>query len=420
MQTVTAPTMQAADRRPRTGLAALIYPVDVADFVSKHWEREPMIVRRDDPAFYADLLTFDDVDHILANSGLRESDLRVIVEGANVWQRKDEDSRGHFAPGTLEDIYHAYRAQGATINLTYLHERWPALVQFCRDLATELAAEVKSNVYLTPPGVQGLREHYDTHEVFVAQISGTKRWRFYQTRHPLPLQNQRYSWPAGGPGDPVAEFELTAGDLLYVPRGVVHDATSTGAASLHLAVGVIPVRWADLIREAVRKITAKEVRFRASVPTEFTHGDWRPAAEQAASELLADLGAMISTRSVLAELDAARLAGCRPALDGHLIDLAAIDSVGLGTWLRRRADTDYQLTVEDGSARLAFHGKAVTLPARLAPQIEFMASAGSFSGHDIPGELDESSRLLLIRTLLGEGFLTVAGGEGDGRAANTA
>src|SRR6266699_4534002 len=63
----------------RDGLAGLIEPVGVADFAVGYWEREPVIIRRDDAEFYADLLTFDDVDHIPANSGLRESDLRVIV-----------------------------------------------------------------------------------------------------------------------------------------------------------------------------------------------------------------------------------------------------------------------------------------------------------------------------------------------------
>jgi ribosomal protein L16 Arg81 hydroxylase len=420
MQPLTSPSRQTDAGRSHTGLATLIDPVSAADFIARYWEQKPMIIRRDDPAFYADLLTFDDVDHILANSGLRESELRVIVDGANVWLRKADDARGHFAPGTLEDIYHAYRTQGATINLTYLHERWPPLGRFCRALAAELSAEVKSNVYLTPPGVQGLREHFDTHEVFVAQITGSKRWRLYETRHPLPLQNQRYGWPAEGPGEPVAEFELTPGDLLYVPRGAVHDATSTGEPSLHLAVGVIPVRWAELIREAVRKITAREIRFRASVPTAFTHPGWRQAAGAAAEQLLGDLAAMISPGNLLDELAAVQLAGSRPALERHLGDLAALDSVDLDTPLRRREDTRYLLTAGAEDARLEFHGKAVTLPARFAPQLRFMASADCFTGHTVPGGLEESGRLMLIRTLLREGFLTITEDRPDDIAADPA
>jgi ribosomal protein L16 Arg81 hydroxylase len=408
----------------QAGLAALIGPVGVGDFAARYWEREPVIIRRDDPAYYAGLLTVDDVDHVLANSGLRESDLRVIVAGANVWVRRADDAKGHFAPGTLEDIYHAYRARGATINLTYLHERWPPLNRFCRVLAEELSAEIKSNVYLTPPGVQGLREHFDTHDVFVAQISGSKRWRFYPTRHPLPLQNQRYNWPPEGPGDPVAEFELTPGDLLYIPRGVVHDATSTEEASLHLAVGVIPVRWAELIREAVRKLTARELRYRASVPTAFTHDDWRKAATATAEDLLADLAAMLSPHHLLEELISARLGAARPELRGHLADLAGLESVSLDTPLLRRAGTEYLLTVGAEEAHLEFHGKAVTLPARLAPHLRFMASAGRFTGRTIPGDLAQAGRLVLIRTLLREGFLTIDTADGqdraDGRVANPA
>ena len=32
------------------------------------------------------------------------------------------------------------------------------------------------NAYITPPENQGFAAHYDTHDVFVLQVSGSKRW----------------------------------------------------------------------------------------------------------------------------------------------------------------------------------------------------------------------------------------------------
>jgi ribosomal protein L16 Arg81 hydroxylase len=405
---------------PSPALAAIIDPIDIASFVADYWERKPLLVRRDDPVFYANLLTFEDVDYMLANSGLRESDLRVVVDGENLWLRKHADDRGHFPPGTLEDIYRAYRTKGATVNLTYLNERWEPLVQLSHRLAAELSAEVTCSCYLTAGGAQGLKAHYDSHDIFVCQISGTKHWRLYGSPHPLPLQNQRYHWPAAGPGEPTVEFDVSPGDLLYVPRGLVHDATSAGEPTLHLAVGVIPVRWADVITAAVAEVTGQDPRFRASVPTKFTHGDWRPAAELAAAGLLADLAAMISPRTLLAEFAATGPRHGRPALNGHLGDLAALESVGLDTRLRRRPQTRYRLTRGPDQTRIEFHGKTVSLPASYASALRFIGEAESFVPRDLPGGHDEAERLQLATSLVREGFLTVPGKDHNDPAAHPA
>lgn len=70
------------DQRPSSPcLAALIAPIDIGEFMDRYWERETLLLRRDEATFYSHLLTMEDVDRILADSGLRASELRVILEG---------------------------------------------------------------------------------------------------------------------------------------------------------------------------------------------------------------------------------------------------------------------------------------------------------------------------------------------------
>jgi hypothetical protein len=414
MTQVTEILREAAVAKPPPGVAALIHPIRTADFVAEYWERRPLIVRREDPAYYSDLLTLADVDRILANSGLRESELRVIDGGENVWPRELSASAGSRAAGDLERVYELYRG-GATINLTYLHERWEPLIRLCRRMSVEFSAEAKSNVYLTPPSVQGLKAHHDTHDVFVGQIHGTKRWRLYPSPTELPLHGQRYQHPDSGPGEPVAEFELTPGDMLYLPRGIVHDATSCGAASLHLTIGIIPLRWADVIRSAVTKVTGQNVSFRRSVPTPLTAGDWRSAARTTGAELIAELAASISPDELIAEAGASGPHAFRPVLDGHLLDLETLDGIGPDTTLRRRPDTQFRFTADETSVRLEFHGKAVVLPAHVAGETRHITAADRVTARTLPGGLDEDSRLVLVRKLVDEGFLTVDGKDTDGR-----
>ena len=392
---------------PPAGLSGLIAPLDPAAFARDHWERDPLVLHRGDPAFYAPLLTLDDMDAILANSSLRPSELRVVADGKNALPRSVERGSRHSAQRKLEAVYERYRA-GATINLLHLHERWAPLGRLCRALSAELASYVQTNVYLTPAGSQALAPHYDSHDVFVLQIYGTKHWRLYGASLELPLHEQRYRRSQSGPGEPVQEFDLERGDLMYLPRGHVHDATSNEAASLHLTIGVVPVRFAEVIRSAVAKVTAEDVAFRHALPLGFPDDpDKQAEAQTAVASLVERLAARLSAPDLIADAVASSLADREPELDNHLTDLEALSSLDLATPVRRRHGTACQVNADGTTARLEFHGKTVRLPAALEDELRFVAQAQEFTGRDIPGELDDPGRLVLIGSLVREGFLTV-------------
>lgn len=77
---------------------------------------------------------------------------------------------------------------------------------------------------MTPKGTQGFAPHYDDIEAFVLQIEGRKRWRVYQ-----PLNDDstlpRYSsenFKQSELPTPMIDVVLEQGDLLYFPRGFIH------------------------------------------------------------------------------------------------------------------------------------------------------------------------------------------------------
>ena len=73
-----------------------------------------------------------------------------------------------------DDKVLAQLSDGATLVLQALHRTWPPLVRFGSALAAELGHPVQINAYVTPPQNQGFSAHYDTHDVFVLQVAGTK------------------------------------------------------------------------------------------------------------------------------------------------------------------------------------------------------------------------------------------------------
>ena len=78
--------------------------------------------------------------------------------------------------------------------------------------------------YLTPPGTQGFAPHYDDIEAFVLQLEGKKRWRVYNPTNKdetLPRFSSR-NFAQHELGKPIIDVTLESGDLLYFPRGYVH------------------------------------------------------------------------------------------------------------------------------------------------------------------------------------------------------
>jgi len=386
----------------------MLRPFDAEVFKREYWERKPLVVHRDDPDYFADPLTLQDVDHILSTSSIRSSDLRLVVQGREIPLTELVAAQGGGPANGLEVLYDQYRS-GSTVVFKFLHERWEPLGSMVRGLAREFSAAFQANAYLTPVGQQGLTAHYDTHDVFVLQVWGSKHWRLYDSPLRLPLQTQPYARPEDGPGRPVQEFDLRAGDLMYMPRGTVHDATSNDEASLHLTVGVIPVLYATLLRDALEQALRGDPRFREGLPIGFaTDPALRQQARERIAELLDSLSRAVDPAELVERAGSRALVSRQPSLRGHLVDLEGLRGLTADTPVRRRGELLWQSDLDDSGIRLEFHGKVVRLPAKVAGEIDhILHTEGKFTARELPGRLDEEGRLVLVRRLLHEGLLTL-------------
>jgi len=100
---------------------------------------------------------------------------------------------------------------------------------------------VGANVYLTPPDSQGFAPHYDDIEAFVLQLEGYKHWKLYKPRNDreeLPrVSSGNFNEERDHLGEPILDVVLGPGDLLYFPRGTIHQAKSVEAEhSLHITL----------------------------------------------------------------------------------------------------------------------------------------------------------------------------------------
>ena len=76
-------------------LSRLLDPYSTETFVAEHWEREPLHVRRDDPAYYEDLLTMDGLDALLSaatgDDAIKQKGDVLVAELAKCQQKLNQD-----------------------------------------------------------------------------------------------------------------------------------------------------------------------------------------------------------------------------------------------------------------------------------------------------------------------------------------
>ena len=356
---------------------------------------------RNEEGRFDDLLSEQNVEHLICDTGLRYPAFRLVKAGEQI-ALGDYTTDVPWTPQPFSrtaDVHRVLREfeAGATVVLQGLHYNWRPLAEFCRGLEAALGHPVQANAYYTPRGSQGLPVHHDTHDVFVLQVAGHKRWLVYDPVFELPLRDQRYKAELGAPGDPVHDLTLAAGDVLYLPRGWMHEALTSDADSLHITVGVNVYSWIDAVRAAVDSC-ADDIDFRRSVPAEGA----QPV------DLLERVRERLAAESVSRRMRSRLVRSRRPILGGQLGQLRALDDLKADSELRRRPTVIADLEQSGDGASLVFEGKRISFPAQAEEAIAFLATADDvFSADDLPGDLDEAGRLVLVRRLVREGFLLV-------------
>ena len=384
----TTPTQTTPTRTTPSSLALdrALAPVESEAFLAEHWERKPLVVPRAEEGRFDDLLSVGDVERLITETGIRVPGFRLVKAGATV---SGYTTNLPWRPEPFTGVADVRRVlaefeAGATIVLQGLHHNWLPLARYCRQLEAFLGHPVQANAYYTPQGSQGLPVHHDTHEVISLQVAGEKRWLVYEPVLELPLKNQRYRSALGAPGEPVLDVTLRAGDTMYLPRGWLHQALTSGSDSLHITVGVNVRRWIDEAR-AELDARERELAFRETID-----GDEPPELP------------VLDVHAVRRRARERFVRSRRPILDGQLSELRALDGLTVETELRRR-DT---VIADLRGSRLVFEGREISFPERLAAELDFLVTtAGPFRATDLPGSLDAAGRLVLLRRLVREGFL---------------
>jgi bifunctional lysine-specific demethylase and histidyl-hydroxylase NO66 len=139
-----------------------------------------------------------------------------------------------------ELVWQHYEQHGCSIRLLCPHDEHfsNTIHTLLSLLELEFGCMVGANAYLTPPlASQGFAPHYDDIEAFCLQLQGHKRWKVYEPFH----KAERLPRVSSGDyteddlqknnANMVLDIVLSPGDVLYMPRGWIHQACTLPPSS---------------------------------------------------------------------------------------------------------------------------------------------------------------------------------------------
>ena len=381
-------------------LSYLISPISKTEFFKTYHEKEALLSKHNDANRFHGLLSIDRIDEIIASTELPPSSLDMVRKEPPIERSYYTFKNGNIDRGAVIRHYQ----EGATIILPQLHLADEILAKFCRSLENVFSSHVQTNIYLTPGSSQGFNTHFDDHDVFVIQLSGTKKWRRYQKPIDNPYRGESFNTKDYKAGELQKEFELKEGECVYIPRGLMHDAISVGEkASLHITVGLIVKKWADLMLEALSEVAIRNPRFRRSLPPGFARPGYNnKSAKIYFDELINEFQKNSNFDKVFEVIKENFIRERTPNLRGSLIDTSSnlpkerlyIRRPNLQAKLKR---DELETVIICGGGDLRFELKAYTV-------LQVILSGEPFSAASL-GDSEDGSTLDMIKKLPAFGII---------------
>lgn len=388
----------------RFSLERLIAPVSKETFFADSWEQKPLLIRHEDAHWFDGLVTVEDIHQVITSRRVFHPEIGITNAARKV------ETHEYTWPSGMIDVARLYQqfADGGTIVLQNLEAELEPLAALCRSMECELSTRFQTNLYYTPEKAQGFKPHYDSHDVFVLQVHGTKHWLLYDTPVVLPYRRQEFHPDEHPVGNVTMEFDLHQGDLLYIPRGVMHDARTVTGDSLHVTLGVLFTSWTDLLVESLALAGLRDPAFRRSLPIGFA----RPEHDREGARR--EFHALLRRLVERAEFDPAYdhfiddlVSSRHPILPGQFEGLRALPSLTVESRVGVRPDLLYRVRETDETLTLMVYGALIRLPRHAASALRYAIEHEDFTVKSLPGDLDDAGKLVLVRRLVREGVLAV-------------
>jgi 50S ribosomal protein L16 3-hydroxylase len=213
---------------------ALLGGLTPSQFMKRHWQKKPLLVRNAFPGFVPCVGRSE----LVALAGKEGVESRLIIDSDKGWKMKHGPLTKRKLPPFNQKKW-TFLVQGVDLH----HDGVSALMQQFRFVPDARLDDVMIS-YASDGG--GVGPHFDSYDVFLLQAHGQRCWRIGRNKD-LTLQ----------PGVPLKilqnfeaeeEFVLNPGDMLYLPPKYAHDGVAVGEC-MTWSIGFRAPQEGELARE---------------------------------------------------------------------------------------------------------------------------------------------------------------------------
>jgi hypothetical protein len=231
-----------------SAIKKILGPAHTKTFARDYFSRRPLFIKSS--SHLLKLLSNSDLDNqdIFRKGFFPYHSYHLI--NSNNQSLSAEHARRILAAGTLKDLVEKQKGSIRIVNVQTGSVFWSRLVKEFHD---SFGGSVFANAYLTPARGQTFLRHWDDHDIFVLQVSGTKTWEISQPITDIFPETSVNC----GPSKKVMQVTLQPGSLLYVPRGFPHLAKALDQQSLHITIGISGAQKLELLKMMLEQVLNK-------------------------------------------------------------------------------------------------------------------------------------------------------------------
>lgn len=219
--------------------------LSLAEFLHRHWQKRPLLVRNALP----------ECGNLLQREGLLELATRDDLESRLVLRRGRSWQVRH-GPFDRRELLRLPRS-GWTLLVQGVDHALPAARRLLDAFAFIPYARLDDLMVSYAPAGAGVGPHFDHYDVFLLQGEGRRRWQISSQRDlglvpGAPLRILRRFRPS-------REWMLSTGDMLYVPPRCAHDGIAASRDCITYSIGFrapgaqeLATRFLDYLQERLQ------------------------------------------------------------------------------------------------------------------------------------------------------------------------
>ena len=210
-----------------------------AQFMKRHWQKKPLLVRQAIPGFQP-LLSRPALFDLAADAAVES---RLLRHGGGRWTLRQGPLPRRGLPPLGQPDW-TLLVQGVDLHHAGVH----ALLRQFRFVPDARLDDVMIS-YATEGG--GVGPHFDSYDVFLLQAHGRRRWRIGRQKDLRLVEGLPLKILADF--EPEEEYVLDPGDMLYLPPRWAHDGVALGECMTY-SIGFRQPARGELARELLQRL----------------------------------------------------------------------------------------------------------------------------------------------------------------------